>query len=200
MRIDIRSGIAHNTSVRYFCGALMRFLLCALIFMMTLIGGCAVHFDDEGYKPGKAEDDAVVLPSPKEYSHQVSDRNAKTPGTSAQTLKKDKGQEADYYYLWTGALSSVSFMKISIANKETGLVSTDWYESKATPGERFMVNVLVLKGVKPSPASYRVTVKKQVIVDGRWVDTVFDHRFEYEIAKKMYNRSKKIKAAIKIGI
>lgn len=112
-------------------------------------------------------------------------------------VKAKKQDDRNYDQLWLGALASLSFMEIRTEDKESGIITTAWYEGSANPGERFMVTVVVLRGLKSSPQAYRVKVKKETLKDKRWVDEVVDPRLGYEIAHKMYNRSKKLKEAVR---
>lgn len=73
-------------------------------------------------------------------------------------------------YLWRAALESVSFMPITQADSNGGVITTDWYTAPAAPGERVRANVLIL-GKTLRAEALKITLFKQVKgANGSWTD------------------------------
>ncbi|MGI9501944.1 MAG: DUF3576 domain-containing protein [Geminicoccaceae bacterium] len=47
-------------------------------------------------------------------------------------------------YLWRGALDTIAFMPVEVADLQGGVIQTGWYKDQERPNERFKVNVFVI--------------------------------------------------------
>jgi len=72
-------------------------------------------------------------------------------------------------YLWRGALDTLSFMPLQSADPFGGVIITDWYTPPASNGERFKATAYVL-GRELRSDGVRVTIFRQVLQNGQWVD------------------------------
>lgn len=75
-------------------------------------------------------------------------------------------------YLWKATLDTVSFMPLASTDPFGGVIITDWYESKDTPGERFKLHVVIKDRALRSDA-VQVNVFKQMLdaQTHQWRDT-----------------------------
>jgi hypothetical protein len=77
-------------------------------------------------------------------------------------------------YLWRAALETVSFMPITQADSNGGVIVTDWYTSPEKPTERVRVNVLIL-GKTLQASGLKVSLFKQTRNEsGSWADVATD--------------------------
>ncbi len=96
-------------------------------------------------------------------------------------------------YLWRAALDTLSFMPISTADAEGGLILTDWYTPPATHDERFKITAFVLDRRLRSDA-LRLSVFRQLKQDGTWVDTPPAPNTASDIATRILSRARKLRA------
>jgi hypothetical protein len=73
-------------------------------------------------------------------------------------------------YLWRAALDTLSFMPITTADSNGGVIVTDWYINPAIAGERMKVTVMILDQDLRADA-VRVSAQRQVASNGQWVDS-----------------------------
>jgi alpha-beta hydrolase superfamily lysophospholipase len=72
-------------------------------------------------------------------------------------------------YLWRASLETLSFMPLTQADSNGGVIVTDWYANPANPGERVKVTVSILDSDLRADA-LRVAASRQVANGGSWVD------------------------------
>ena len=72
-------------------------------------------------------------------------------------------------FLWHGALDTLSFMPLKVADPFGGVILTDWYTPSHTPNERIKVDVLIL-GRNLRADGLKVTVFRQKFEQGQWID------------------------------
>lgn len=73
-------------------------------------------------------------------------------------------------YLWRASLEVVSFMPITQADSNGGVITTDWYSSPEAPNERVRANILIL-GKSLRVEALKVTLFKQTRSSGgTWAD------------------------------
>lgn len=100
-------------------------------------------------------------------------------GNILDAFKRDKSPEAQggnlgvSVYMWRAALQAVSFMPIITADSQGGVITTDWYTPPEKPTERVRANVLITSKTLRADG-LKVTLFKQVKVDGAWKDTPED--------------------------
>lgn len=72
-------------------------------------------------------------------------------------------------YLWRATLDAISFMPLSQADANSGVIITDWYANPAAPTERIKVTVSILDKDLRADA-LRVSAARQVYSNGQWLD------------------------------
>lgn len=96
-------------------------------------------------------------------------------------------------YLWRATLDTLSFMPVSSADAEGGIILTDWYTPPAAHGERFKITAFILDRRMRSDA-LRLTVFRQVQQGGEWVDTPPAANTASDIAARILSRARKLRA------
>ncbi len=71
-------------------------------------------------------------------------------------------------YLWKAALQTLSFMPITQADSNGGVIVTDWYANPAVPTERMKVVVTILDPELRADA-LRVSASKEINQGGNWI-------------------------------
>lgn len=72
-------------------------------------------------------------------------------------------------YLWRASLDSISFMPLTQADANSGVIITDWYANPAAPTERVKVTISILDKDLRADA-LRVAASRQVYSNGQWLD------------------------------
>lgn len=85
-------------------------------------------------------------------------------------------------YMWRAALSAVSHMPILVADKGSGLITTDWYKTSDSSNERYKINI-----VFHSPAFKASSIKVYVFHEmkdsaGYWTA----HNVSSKMAEEVY--------------
>ena len=97
-------------------------------------------------------------------------------------------------YLWRGALDTLSFMPLASADPFGGVIITDWYAPPNSPGERFKATVLIL-GRQLRSNNLRISLSRQVLQDGNWVDAPVRPDMVNDIEDKMLVRARQLRVA-----
>ena len=89
--------------------------------------------------------------------------------SSNKATSKDEptGTGVTKSYLWRATLESISFMPLTSADSNGGVIITDWYSAPNSPNERLKFNILVLSP-QLQISSIKVTAFKQVHSSGAW--------------------------------
>jgi len=95
-------------------------------------------------------------------------------------------------YLWRGALDTLSFMPLSSADPFSGVIITDWYSPPSVPDERFKATAYVMGRALRSDG-VRVTVFRQVLQNGQWVDANVSPMTIGEIEDKVLARARQLR-------
>lgn len=95
-------------------------------------------------------------------------------------------------YLWRGALDTLSFMPLASADPFGGVIITDWYEPPAGNGERFKATAYIL-GRQLRADGIRITIFRQVLQDGQWVDSPVAASTAAEIEDKVLARARELR-------
>jgi len=95
-------------------------------------------------------------------------------------------------YLWRGALDTLSFMPLSSADPFGGVIITDWYTPAASTGERFKATAYIL-GRDLRSDSVRLSIFRQVLQGGQWVDAPVSQITVGEIENKVLDRARKLR-------
>ena len=112
------------------------------------------------------------------------------PGNSDQGGGAGLGVNA---YLWRGALDTLSFMPLSSADPFGGVIITDWYQPPGTTGERFKATAYIL-GRQLRADGVRVSIFRQVLENGSWVDSPMSAVTTGEIETKVLARARELRA------
>jgi hypothetical protein len=96
-------------------------------------------------------------------------------------------------YLWRGALDTLSFMPLASADPFGGVIITDWYTPPASGGgERFKATAYIL-GRQLRADGVRVTIFRQVLQNGQWVDSPVSPSTTGEIENKVLARARDLR-------
>lgn len=95
-------------------------------------------------------------------------------------------------YLWRGALDTLSFMPLASADPFGGVIITDWYTPPASSGERFKATAYIL-GRELRSDGVRVTIFRQVLTNGQWVDLDVSPVTVGEIENKVLSRARELR-------
>ena len=71
-------------------------------------------------------------------------------------------------YLWRASLETLSFMPLTQADSNGGVIVTDWYANPQNPGERVKISVSILDRDLRADA-LRVAASREVLQTGQWV-------------------------------
>ena len=96
-------------------------------------------------------------------------------------------------YLWRGALDTLAFMPLSSADPFGGVIITDWYSPPAAQGERFKATAYIL-GRQLRADAVRVSLFRQVLQNGQWVDAPVSTGTAGEMEDKILLRARELRA------
>jgi len=95
-------------------------------------------------------------------------------------------------YLWRGALDTLSFMPLASADPFGGVIITDWYTPASSSGERFKATAYIL-GRELRSDGVRVSIFRQVLQNGQWVDAQVSPVTIGEIENKVLARARELR-------
>jgi hypothetical protein len=95
-------------------------------------------------------------------------------------------------YLWRGALDTLSFMPLASADPFGGVIITDWYTPPTTNGERFKATAYIL-GRELRSDGVRVSIFRQVLENGQWVDAPVSPVTVGDIENKVLSRARELR-------
>ncbi len=96
-------------------------------------------------------------------------------------------------YLWRGALDTLAFMPLASADPFGGVIITDWYQPPSATGERFKATAFIL-GRQLRTDGVRVSIFRQVMQGGQWVDAPVNPTTTSEIENKVLLRARELRA------
>jgi len=114
------------------------------------------------------------------------------PGDSGGSGGTGGGSLGVNAYLWRGALDTLSFMPLASADPFGGVIITDWYTPPTSTGERFKATAYIL-GRELRSDGVRVSIFRQVLQDGRWVDSTVSPITIGEIENKVLARARELR-------
>ncbi|ODU54799.1 MAG: hypothetical protein ABS99_08680 [Acetobacteraceae bacterium SCN 69-10] len=97
-------------------------------------------------------------------------------------------------YLWRGALDTLSFMPLSSADPFGGVIITDWFQPPAAQGERFKATAYIL-GRQLRADGVKVSIFRQVMQNGQWVDAPVSPATATEIENKILVRARELRTS-----
>jgi hypothetical protein len=95
-------------------------------------------------------------------------------------------------YLWRGALDTLSFMPLASADPFGGVIITDWYTPPTSTDERFKATAYIL-GRELRSDGVRISIFRQVLQDGHWVDASVSPVTIGEIENKVLSRARELR-------
>ncbi len=95
-------------------------------------------------------------------------------------------------YLWRGALDTLSFMPLASADPFGGVIITDWYTPPSSPDERFKATAYIL-GRELRSDGVRISIFRQVMQDGHWVDAPVSKLTVGDIENKVLARARQLR-------
>ncbi len=95
-------------------------------------------------------------------------------------------------YLWRGALDTLSFMPLASADPFGGVIITDWYTPPTSSNERFKATAYIL-GRELRSDGVRISIFRQVLQDGHWVDASVSPVTVGEIENKVLSRARELR-------
>jgi hypothetical protein len=101
-------------------------------------------------------------------------------------------------YLWRGALDTLSFMPLASADPFGGTIITDWYQPPSSPNERFKATAYIL-GRQLRADGIRISVFRQTLVNGQWVDSAVSPATTGDIENKVLARARELRAQSATG-
>lgn len=96
-------------------------------------------------------------------------------------------------YLWRGALDTLSFMPLASADPFGGVIITDWYQPPQATGERFKATAYIL-GRQLRADGVRISIFRQVLENGRWVDAPVSPATTGDIENKVLARARELRS------
>ncbi len=114
------------------------------------------------------------------------------PGDSGGAGGTGGGSLGVNAYLWRGALDTLSFMPLASADPFGGVIITDWYTPPTSSNERFKATAYIL-GRELRSDGVRVSIFRQVLQDGHWVDSSVSPVTVGEIENKVLARARELR-------
>jgi Domain of unknown function (DUF3576) len=114
------------------------------------------------------------------------------PGNAAGGGGAGGGSLGVNAYLWRGALDTLSFMPLSSADPFGGVIITDWYTPPTANGERFKATAYIL-GRELRSDGVRVSIFRQILQNGQWVDAQVSPVTVGEIENKVLSRARELR-------
>ena len=96
-------------------------------------------------------------------------------------------------YLWRGVLEALSFMPLVSADPFGGVIITDLYQPAGASGERFKATAYIL-GRTLRADGVRVSVFRQVLQGGQWLDAPVAANAANELENKVLARARDLRS------
>jgi hypothetical protein len=100
-------------------------------------------------------------------------------GSTTESIRGDK--------LFAGALDVVLNLPIAVANREGGLITTDWKVDPENPSNRYRVNIRI-SGENPY-GKVKVVVLRQKMVGDEWMDQAQDVSTAIHLTKRIRKKA-----------
>lgn len=96
-------------------------------------------------------------------------------------------------FLWRATLDTINFMPIQTADPFGGVITTDYYEDPATPGERYKINALILDD-RLRVDGIKITLFKQKLDENNsWRDVAVEKKANRQIEDKILTRARELR-------
>ncbi|MEN8236067.1 MAG: DUF3576 domain-containing protein [Pseudomonadota bacterium] len=113
-------------------------------------------------------------------------------GGDEQRQQQAEGGLGVNYYLWRGALDTVSFMPLRSVDPFGGVIISEWYTPPESPSERLKVDIVILDRQLRADG-VRVSIHKQKMAKSGWQDTFVDPKSFAEFEEAILTRARQIK-------
>ena len=170
---------------------MMKFVPTLLIATSAVLTGCA----------GAQVEQADVNPTPHDMKEGAGLFSGKS-GNLLDAFKNDPAGEGLVQtgggavpvngFLWRASLEALSFMPLASADAAGGTIITDWYTNPNNIKERVKVNVMVL-GIQFSVQNLKVSVFKQRLDSGRWIDMPADTETAAQLEETILTNARALK-------
>lgn len=114
---------------------------------------------------------------------------------AGSTRSEEGGSLGVNAYLWRGALDTLAFMPLASADPFGGVIITDWYQPPAGAGERFKATAYIL-GRQLRADGVRISIFRQVVQNGQWVDATVSPTTTSEIENKVLARARELRSQV----
>ena len=95
--------------------------------------------------------------------------------------------------LWQASLDVLGFMPLTQADKQSGVIITDWYEDADSKGEKFKINAIVSPG-ELSANSIKITMFKQARdKKGNWKSVAVSEKLITSFEDKILARARELR-------
>jgi len=158
----------------------------ALLLTMLALAGCS------NVKPNPTAPGAIIDPSRQAAGGSILGDDGLAGLFGTQRNKDQGGSLGVNAYLWRGALDTLSFMPLVSADPFGGVIITDWYTPAGVSGERFKATAYIL-GKELRSDGIRVSLFRQVLQGGQWVDTQVSKVTVGEMEDKVLTRARKLR-------
>jgi hypothetical protein len=159
---------------------------------------CAVMLDACGPRGATAQPNYTGIQGPQPGDTTMLGDSALTFGVNKNTRRNTSdntgGALGVNAYLWRGALDTLSFMPLASADPFGGVIITDWYTPPTATNERFKATAYIL-GRELRSDGIRITIFRQVLQDGQWVDASVSPMTIGEIENKVLSRARELREA-----
>ncbi len=169
-------------------------VLAAAAALLTACSGAKQNPTDPGYIGQQGPDSGGSMPGGSILgdSNLVFGTAKQRPGDTGGTGGTGGGSLGVNAYLWRGALDALSFMPLASADPFGGVIITDWYTPPTSSGERFKATAYIL-GRELRSDGVRVSIFRQVLQDGHWVDASVSPVTVGEIENKVLARARELR-------
>ena len=163
------------------------------LLLLPLLSGCGMFSSSQGINP------AITSPQSVGPGSNVAGSLFGPQGLSVNLLGKSRANSTAgaalgvNAYLWRGALDTLSFMPLSSADPFGGVIITDWWQPPQAPDERFKATAYIL-GRELSAAALRLSIFRQVLKGGHWVDAAVSPETVSEIENRVLDRARTLRA------
>ena len=171
-------------------GGVRGFATVALGALVVSLAGCA----GAGPPPDESLHTLVTQPPWETKQSTLFSGNGSLIGGPARPAASNDGQGLGVNaYLWRGALDTLSFMPLASADPFGGIIITDWYTPPTTTNERFKANAYIL-GRQLRADGIKVSIFRQVLENGNWVDAPVAPGTATEIENKVLAKARELRA------
>jgi hypothetical protein len=172
-------------------------LLLTFIFAAALLAACGntkPNPADPGYigQEGPTSSGSMPGGSVLGDSSLIFGTGKDRPGSPKAGTDAGGGALGVNAYLWRGALDTLSFMPLASADPFGGVIITDWYTPAAANGERFKATAYIL-GRELRSDGVRVSIFRQVLENGQWVDAPVSPVTVGDIENKVLSRARELR-------